>query len=155
MITIGIEKHHGVVYEGDGNYGRGVWPTPVITPACFVYPSEGDLKAHPSSDVFGYRFREDSFDPIARIRRGRFYHAAQQQPMQWARCSHHPGFPLDAIDRRFMQKTKVWKRFTATRSGINISKGSRSCLLFCQVWMIALRHGRLLMWRLSSLEKTL
>jgi hypothetical protein len=111
MITIGIEKHHGLVYEGDGNYGRGVWPTPVITPACFVYPSEGDLKAHPSSDVFGYRFREDSFDPIARIRRGRFYHAAQQQPMQWARCSHHPGFPLDAIDPQVHAKNKSLETF--------------------------------------------
>lgn len=78
MINIGIEKHQGLVYEGDSGYGRGLWPTPVITPAKFVYPSEGDLKAHSSSDVFGYRFREDSFDPIARIRRGRFYHAGQQ-----------------------------------------------------------------------------
>lgn len=111
MIVIGIEKHHGLVYEGDGNYGRGVWPTPVITPACFVYPSEGDLKAHHSSDVFGYRFREDSFDPIARIRRGRFYHAAQQQPMQWARCSHHPGFPLDAIDPQVHAKSKSLETF--------------------------------------------
>lgn len=58
MINIGIEKHQGLVYEGDSNYGRGVWPTPVITPAKFVYPSEGDLKAAPASDVFGYRFRE-------------------------------------------------------------------------------------------------
>jgi hypothetical protein len=112
MITIGIEKYHGLVYEGDGNYGRGVWPTPVITPACFVYPSEGDLlKAHSSSDAFGYRFREDSFDPIARIRRGRFYNAAQQQPMQWARCSHHPGFPLDAIDPQVHAKNKSLETF--------------------------------------------
>ena len=67
MISIGIEKHHGLVYEGDGNYGRGLWPTPVITPARFAYPSEEGLKAHSASDPFGYRFREDSFDPISFI----------------------------------------------------------------------------------------
>lgn len=111
MINIGIERNHGLVYEGDGNYGRGIWPTPVITPAKFVYPSEGNLKAHSSSDAFGYRFREDSFDPIARIRRGRFYHAGQSQPIQWARCSHHPGFPLDAIDPQVHAKSKSLETF--------------------------------------------
>lgn len=111
MINIGIDKHLGLVYEGDSNYGRGVWPTPVITPARFVYPSEGQLKAHPLSDVFGYRFREDSFDPIARIRRGRFYQAGQAQPMQWGRCSHHPGFPLDSIDPQVHAKSKSLETF--------------------------------------------
>lgn len=71
MIHIGIEKTHGLVYEGDGCYGRGVWPTPVITPAKFADPLVGNLKAHSSSNTFGYRFRENSFDPISRIRRGR------------------------------------------------------------------------------------
>lgn len=111
MINIGIEKHQGLVYEGDGNYGRGLWPMPVITPAKFVYPSDGDLKAHSSSDVHGCRFREDSYDPIARIRRGRFYHSGQSQPMQWARCSHHPGFPLDAIDPQVHAKSKSLETF--------------------------------------------
>lgn len=96
MINIGIEKHQGLVYEGDSGYGRGVWPTPVITPAKFTYPSEGDLRAHSSSDVFGYRFREDSFDPIARIRRGRFYCAHGSQPQQW-KVARHPGSPFDSI----------------------------------------------------------
>lgn len=96
MINIGIEKHQSLVYEGDSNYGRGVWPTPVVTPAKFVYPSEGDLKAHTSSDVFGYRFREDSFDPIARVRRGRFYCAHGAQPQQW-KVARHPGSPFDSI----------------------------------------------------------
>lgn len=96
MINIGIEKHQGLVYEGDSNYGRGVWPTPVITPAKFVYPSEGDLEAASASDSFGYRFREDSYDPIARIRRGRFYCADGSQPREW-RVARHPGSPFDSI----------------------------------------------------------
>ena len=96
MINIGIDKHQGLVYEGDCNYGRGIWPTPVITPAKFVYPSEGYLKAYSSNDVFGYRFREDSFDPIARVRRGRFYCAQGSLLQQW-KVARHPGSPFDSI----------------------------------------------------------
>lgn len=111
MISIGIDTNNGLVYEGDGFYGRGLWPTPVITPACFFYPSDGEPKAHLSSDRHGYRFREDSFDPISRIRRGRFYRSDQQQPMQWPRCSHHPGFLLDAIDLQVHAKGKSLDTF--------------------------------------------
>ncbi len=96
MVNIGIERYQGLVYEGDLTYGRPVWPTPVITPAKFVFPTEEEMKAHTSSDVFGYRFREDSFDPVSRIRRGRFYCADNGQPRQW-RVSHHPGSPWDSI----------------------------------------------------------
>lgn len=111
MINIGIDINYGLVYEGDGYYGRGLWPTPVITPAKFIYLSKEQLSSHLSSDRMGYRFREDSFDPIARIRRGRFYQAGQQQPIQWARCSHHPGFPLDAIDPLVHAKNKSLETF--------------------------------------------
>lgn len=96
MIVIGIEHNHNLVYEGDGHYGRAVWPTPVITPAKFAFPSEGPLKAETSSNPFGYRFREDSFDPVSRIRRGRFYCAGNSQPQPW-RVSPHPGRPIESI----------------------------------------------------------
>ena len=95
MINIGIERHTGLVYEGDGSFWRGVWPTPVITPAMFVPPNE-NLKAESSSNAFGYRFREDSFDPTSRIRRGRFYCAGEVQPKH-CQAMRHPGWPFDHI----------------------------------------------------------
>jgi hypothetical protein len=98
MINIGIDKNMGLVYEVDGHMGRPVWPTPVISPAKFIFPSQEEAKALTSSDVSGYRFREDSFDPIARIRRGRFYLAGQSQPIA-TRVAHHPGNPISAIAR--------------------------------------------------------
>lgn len=98
MINIGIDKNMGLLYEVDGNRGRPVWPTPVITPAKFVFPSEEEVRALTSSEAFGYRFREDSFDPIARIRRGRFYLAGQSQPISTI-VAHHPGNPFAAIAR--------------------------------------------------------
>lgn len=110
MIVIGIEKDYGLVYEGNGNYGRGLWPTPMITTAKFVHPSEKELKAHPSSSSFGCRFREDSYDPIARIRRGRFYSPERSLSKEWI-CSHHPSFPLDAIDPHVHAKKKSLETF--------------------------------------------
>lgn len=97
MINIGIEKHQGLVYEVDANRGRPVWPTPVITPAIFVYPSDGEMKAESSGNVFGYRFREDSYDPIARIRRGRFYSAENSSQPQYCLVSPHPAVPMESI----------------------------------------------------------
>lgn len=110
MINIGIEKHQGLVYEVDGNYGRPVWPTPVITHAKFVFQTEDKLVAESSSSAFGYRFREDSFDPVLRIRRGRFYCAGESQPQQF-RVSHHPGWPLDAIAPDIHVKVKLLETF--------------------------------------------
>lgn len=97
MINIGIEKHQGLVYEVDANRGRPVWPTPVITPAVFVYPSDGEMKAESSNNVFGYRFREDSYDPIARIRRGRFYSAENSSQPSYCLVSPHPAVPMESI----------------------------------------------------------
>ncbi len=113
MLVIGIDNIRGLVYEGDGKSGRGLWPTPMITPAKFVCASDKKLKAHEAEDRFGYRFREDSFDPIARIRRGRFYCARNgaEQPHQWSLCAHHPGFPFDAIDPHIHAHSKCLDTF--------------------------------------------
>lgn len=99
MINIGIEKHQGLVYEIDGDRGRPVWPTPVITAAIFVHPSDGAMKAESSTNVFGYRFREDSYDPIARIRRGRFYTAEGSSQPKSCLVSPHPAAPMESIAR--------------------------------------------------------
>lgn len=97
MVNIGIDRDDGVIYEGRGNHGRRLRPAPVITPAAFVFPSEGDLMAHDRSNEFGYRFREDSFDPVSRIRRGRFYSGGDSQPQRWSLRAEFEG-PLHRHD---------------------------------------------------------
>lgn len=96
MLMLGIHEDTGFVYEGRSNNGRVVWPSPVITPAKIQFPSEGPLKAETSnaSPVDVIRFREDFYDPIARIRRGRFYEAQGSQPQQWF-LEPHPATPSD------------------------------------------------------------
>lgn len=144
MINIGIEKHQGLVYEIDANRGRPVWPTPVITSAVFVYPSDGTMKAESSTNVFGYRFREDSYDPIARIRRGRFYSAENSSQPQSCIVSPHPAVPMESIARDIHATVNRWKFSMATLSGINILKESASCPLCFSARMSVSRHGRLL-----------
>ena len=101
MMQIGIDDTQNLVYEGSGRYGRAVWPAPVITPATFIAESSGPMKAEASGGVIesACLFREDSFDPISRIRRGRFYFRDHTQPAEWY-VQTHPVFnnePLSAI----------------------------------------------------------
>lgn len=98
MINIGIDSQTGLVYEGDITRGRGVWPTPVIAPAKFIFISQEDIKAESSTERFGWRFREDSYDPTSRIKRGRFYYADKSQPQHW-QVMRHPGWAFDFITR--------------------------------------------------------
>lgn len=68
-MTLAFALRRGIAYEGDGSFFRAVHPIPVITRATF--------EGLPSvSDVYGWPyaiFREDSFDPSTRVRRGRLY----------------------------------------------------------------------------------
>ena len=108
MTSIAIDKYQGVVYEGDGNLGRPLLPTPVITPAKFVLESENSLVAETADSPFGYRFREDFYDPVSRIRRGRFYFADGNQPRDWV-VPEHP-----AITRMGMSVSGVTKKLLDT-----------------------------------------
>ncbi|NHK27120.1 hypothetical protein FF098_004280 [Parvularcula flava] len=123
MVDIGIDKDEGLVYEGRGTNGRSVWPAPVITPATFVYASEGNLKAHELANEFGYRFREDSFDPVSRIRRGRFYSGGGQQPQEWTLRGYSEkslgpdGSRLQEVGKRLdtFQSTAIWYKYIRER----------------------------------------
>jgi len=146
MVTIGIEKYEGLVYEGSGTFGRGVWPTPVITPATFVYPSEGKIKAHESSNVFGYRFREDSFDPVSRVRRGRFYSGAGTQPQHWL-VSVHPANPPYSVTTRERELGKELETFQANPIWYKYIKGRRELPL-----VLLGVDDRFTVWSIISVE---
>lgn len=93
---IGIDPDKRLFYEGSSNYGHGLWPSPTVTVASIVN-KEADLKdIHPSNDL-GFAklvFREDSFDPVTRIRRGRFYANPGTQPQEW-HVQQHPAYAFE------------------------------------------------------------
>jgi HEPN domain-containing protein len=73
--VLGISSY-GFIFEGDSEYGAHlVWPLPVMTLAKFVGESEDILAPASGNEHPHYYFREDFFDPVSRIRRGRFYNA--------------------------------------------------------------------------------
>lgn len=74
-MHLGIDHQTGHVYEGIGSPATPVIPTPQVAHAQ-ILDAAGDLASLPSS-LFGtsrtWVFREDSFDPVTRTRRGRLY----------------------------------------------------------------------------------
>lgn len=77
MKRIGIDRASQDAYENIMNAWRAVWPIPIISYAKLdpQYPVPG----FNSSEIFDLIFREDDFDAVTRVRRGRFYQPAQQQ----------------------------------------------------------------------------
>jgi hypothetical protein len=95
-MDIAIDTN-GLVYEGANFFGQPIWPTPVVTGAKIVSASSTILEAERSGETFGLRFREDSFDPVSRIRRGRLYKAADTQQSPWT-VRIHPALPAELIN---------------------------------------------------------
>lgn len=124
MISIGLDTSNSLVYEADSSKynGRLLWPTPVISHANIVQPDSKEFKAKSSQDVFGYIFREDYFDPITRIRRGRFYKAENSLNQDWRILPHpakpykghvNPGVPHPERLDTFTSNMSVWHEYIA------------------------------------------
>lgn len=99
---IGIDRDSWLVYEGVSNYGHGVWPTPIVTRATFI-ASPDDWAKLPTSlhiDDAKFVFREDMFDSVSRLRRGRLYEwqSGQGQPSEW-HVNQHPALFEDVGQR--------------------------------------------------------
>lgn len=73
-FMIGVDERWGLVFEGDSSHGAHlVWPVPVMTPAQIVDSSAKEFAGPQTGGTINYYFREDIFDPVSRVRRGRFY----------------------------------------------------------------------------------
>ncbi|MHB1280563.1 MAG: hypothetical protein ACYCYL_04935 [Acidithiobacillus sp.] len=69
----GMERlaiRRGLVYEGDLNFLHAIHPTPILSSARIDGVEDYERG---SSLCAGLLFREDSFDPVTRVRRGRLY----------------------------------------------------------------------------------
>jgi len=74
-LIIGINSY-GMVFEGESEYGAHlIMPQPVMTLAKFAKSTDEVLMPATDNDIGHCYFREDFFDPVSRIRRGRFYQA--------------------------------------------------------------------------------
>lgn len=83
-FMIGVDEIHSLVFEGDSTYrAHLVWPVPVLTPALFLDSSAKEFSNLQTGNPVTYYFREDMFDPVSRIRRGRFYKYAGSSGANW------------------------------------------------------------------------
>ncbi|WP_404424173.1 hypothetical protein [Thalassospira australica] len=103
-MLIGIDRNNGLFYEGQSYRGYGVWPKPVISNARFVYPTT-KINADDPASLGGCFFREDTFDPVSRIRRGRFYFEGSSQPAQWT-VEPHPALTSELREKAHLTLKK-------------------------------------------------
>jgi hypothetical protein len=94
---IGIDKDQGLLYEGGYRHGHAVWPIPVTAPAAIIAEADFPPNLPPSYalEQADALFREDSFDAVTRVRRGRLYLASQARPEDW-QVYPHPYRPTEA-----------------------------------------------------------
>lgn len=83
-MFLGIDQKTDMVFEGNSYYGGHlVWPSPMLSPAKFISASDNPVLPARYETYTNYLFREDTFDPVTRVRRGRFYKSNQTQPERW------------------------------------------------------------------------
>ena len=114
--SIGIDESTNLIYEGLTNYGYGLSPSPILSPATFVLTSDEvhELPSRGNRFSIKYLFREEGFDPVSRTRRGRFYKRNDQQPNEWFVQPH----PVLLQERRYDGKNEL-KKMLYTYSAFN------------------------------------
>ena len=84
MNRIGIDQALHDIYESSNNVWRAISPAPFISYA--MIDPEFPIEFTKNPEVFSPIFREDDFDAVTRVRRGRFYVPGQDRgrSQQWA-----------------------------------------------------------------------
>ncbi|MBU7574873.1 MAG: hypothetical protein KAF64_16060 [Hydrogenophaga sp.] len=91
-MRIGFESDTGHVYEGASAPQFAVLPPPLLSQAKLITNPE-DWSAPPKglfSDPFAWVFREDSFDTVTRVRRGRLFQPQSQSQPESVLTAGHP-----------------------------------------------------------------
>lgn len=92
MSRLGIERNTGQVYEGKEAPRFLAVPTPVVS-QCRLIESLSDMGSLPRGldhDPFSWIFREESFDPVSRVRRGRIFQSFGNSGWESVLVDVHP-----------------------------------------------------------------
>jgi len=105
MNWIGIENATYDVYESSAGCWHSVWPSvPVVSVAALVAPGQDSIKFETDLHRAEFVFREDSFDPVTRIRRGRFYQSVGTR--QGTATSIRPSSNMDSTGGAALKSRK-------------------------------------------------
>lgn len=151
MSRLGIEHQNGLVYEGRDNPSNLAVPTPMVS-QCALVESPSDLNKLPQGldgDPFRWVFREDSFDPVSRVRRGRVFQHFTGSSRESVFVDAHPFLPSD-LDRgsgggRLQKEMTVFIHCTQLVSRPDRGEGLQ----------LAIGHaGAYSLWRILQTEQT-
>jgi hypothetical protein len=100
MRRIGIDSVTYDFFEFSTGPGYSLWPAPMVSVAAFVEPNSVRPKLADDLRDAQLVFREDSFDPVARIRRGRFYVADNKSRPSQQDIFEDPAFRSTQLGRK-------------------------------------------------------
>jgi len=134
---IGFDSHTGLIYEGEGFYGYGLWPSPMVTIATHIVDSDSYREIPAADDLMQARlvFREDSFDPVTRIRRGRFYFNNGSQPVPW-NAHPHSFLPTQALTPMLLITFHRWRAGTELMQGNGYGLVALGVSDACTLWRV-------------------
>jgi hypothetical protein len=128
-MHIGYESDTGHVYEGAVQPMFAVVPAPLLTHAILV-EGPGDLEAVPrgiEQDPHRWVFREESFDPVTRVRRGRLYEPTTHSQPDACMTRGHPAnlvvahIPGAHLQRRLCRYQPCVRLLMKSRAGVGLT----------------------------------
>jgi len=139
---IGFDSQSRLIYEGESFYGHGLWPAPIVTIATHIVDSESYRSIPGTDDLMKAKlvFREDSFDPVTRIRRGRFYFNPGSQPVRWY-AHPHTFLPTQALQEMQLITYQRW------RAGKELNQGQGYGLIALGI------SNAYTLWRVVDVER--
>ncbi|MFL9989031.1 hypothetical protein [Paraburkholderia sediminicola] len=90
---LGIDQSDRLFYEGSPSlYGHGIWPSPFVSTAALMLDGFAEIDLPATERLADARavFREDSFDPVTRLRRGRLYEKPDGMSNPFWHVQTHP-----------------------------------------------------------------
>ncbi|MBV8187175.1 MAG: hypothetical protein JO339_08045 [Alphaproteobacteria bacterium] len=118
-MFLGIDEKSGHVYEGIYRPEFPAVPSPVVTPAKLIRaPTDWDVLPAGLGHPAPWMFREDTFDPVTRTRRGRLYepHSGTQPMARQAVVPHPYDDPNAELVGATGRRAKELWIYTASRS---------------------------------------
>ncbi|WP_206951947.1 hypothetical protein [Trinickia acidisoli] len=99
-LNIGIDDNTLLCYEGSlGLYGHAIWPSPFMSVVSHIGELSAWRRGTAGANLMDapMLFREDSFDPVTRVRRGRLYVRRQQENPAYWRVQRHPAYATSGL----------------------------------------------------------
>lgn len=151
MGRLGFDKDTGFVFEGRNDPTYPVWPTPVLSQATLITSplDHASIPQSYDSHPFAWLFREDSFDPVSKIRRGRLFQRITNSP-ESALVEAHPAVLSDErqVSHQGGRRQRMLDVYYECMTLLNLPRRGEGLHLALGV---AQTHS---MWRIVQTERT-